>query len=181
MRLEPLSRRHLPALAQVALDPDLWQWAPNPVVTEDDLARYVQEALASRGGFLPFAIVVLDGERVVGSTRYGNAVREHRRIEIGWTWVATAWQRTVVNTESKYLLLRHAFEALECQRVEFKTDALNAQSRRALLRVGAREEGTLRSHMITASGRLRDSVYYSILAAEWPVLRPALEARLAAG
>jgi RimJ/RimL family protein N-acetyltransferase len=168
-------------LAEVALDPALWRWTPRAVTTLADAVQYVKDARSSPRTMLPFAIVLLDGARVVGSTRYGNAAPEHRRVEVGWSWVARPWQRTAVNTEAKYLLLRHAFDALGCARVEFKTDALNAPSRRALLRMGAREEGTLRSHMNTADGRLRDSVYYSIRAADWPALGRALEARLRAG
>jgi RimJ/RimL family protein N-acetyltransferase len=116
--------------------------------------------------------------RVIGSTRYANIDRAHRRVEIGWTWVARAWQRTAVNTEAKYLLLRHAFETLGCIRVELKTDSLNAQSRAAILRIGAREEGIFRNHMITASGRIRHTVYFSITDAEWPEVKSRLEAKL---
>jgi N-acetyltransferase len=96
-------------------------------------------------------------------------------VEIGWTWVAPAWQRTGVNTEAKYLLLRHAFETLGCMRVELKTDSLNEKSRNAILRIGAREEGTFRNHMITASGRIRHTVYFSILDAEWPAVKARLQ------
>jgi N-acetyltransferase len=103
----------------------------------------------------------------------------NRRVEIGATWIAQPWQRSAINTEAKYLMLRHAFEALQCVRVELKTDALNQQSRHAILRIGAREEGILRQHMVTWSGRLRDSVYFSVLDSEWPGVKAALEARLA--
>jgi RimJ/RimL family protein N-acetyltransferase len=117
----------------------------------------------------------------VGSTRLANVEPAHRRAEIGWTWVAAPWQRTAVNTEAKLLLLGHAFDAMGCQRVELKTDALNARSRAAIARLGAVEEGTLRHHMITESGRVRDTVYFSILAGEWPAVRAGLEARLEGG
>jgi N-acetyltransferase len=124
---------------------------------------------------LPFAQVEKTTGRVIGSTRYANIERAHRRLEIGWTWIARPWQRTAVNTESKYLLLRHAFETLGCVRVELKTDSLNAKSRAAILRIGAREEGTFRNHMITSSGRIRHTVYFSIVDAEWPEVRSRLE------
>lgn len=182
VRLEPLSVDHLPALCEVGLDEELWRWTTALVRTSDDMRRYLETALAARaaGNALPFAIVHLPSGRVVGSTRYGNVEPVHRRLEIGWSWVAGAWQRTAVNTECKFLLLRHAFEALRCLRVEFKTDALNQRSRAALLRLGAVEEGTLRRHMITESGRVRDTVYFSILDSEWPDVAARLQARLAA-
>jgi RimJ/RimL family protein N-acetyltransferase len=127
---------------------------------------------------LPFAIVEKATGRAIGSTRYGNIDRTHHRVEIGWTWVAREWQRTAMNTEAKYLLLRHAFETLGCMRVELKTDSLNERSRAAILRIGAREEGTFRNHMITASGRIRHTVYFSIIDSEWPAVKVHLEARL---
>ncbi len=183
VRLEPLSLDHLPALCEVGLDPELWRLTVSHVGSAADMRRYVEGALAdaARGTALPFAQIDLASGRVVGSTRLGNWAREHRRIEIGWTWVARPWQRTALNTEAKLLLLTHAFEALGCERVELKTDALNARSRSAILRLGATEEGTLRRHMITDGGRVRDTVYFSILAEEWPKVRAGLLARLAAG
>ncbi len=179
VRLEPLSLAHLDPLADVGLDADLWRWTLTQLGSRDDVRRYIEAALALQqaGTALPFAIV--RGDRVVGSTRYHNIDRANRRLEIGWTWVAKDWQRTPVNTEAKYLLLGHAFETLWCVRVEFKTDVLNQSSRRALLRIGATEEGTLRRHMVTESGRWRDSVYYSILDTEWPAVKQRLEERLA--
>jgi N-acetyltransferase len=183
VRLEPLTRGHLPRLVEVGLDPDLWRWTPGRVRTPEQMAAYVDRALDERaaGRALPFATVEQATGTVVGSTRFGAIEPAHRRLEIGWTWVARPWQRTPVNTEAKYLMLRHAFEALRCIRVELKTDALNERSRQAIRRLGAVEEGTLRSHVITESGRHRDTVYYSILAAEWPDVRGRLEARLEAG
>ena len=129
------------------------------------MAAYIAVALAERaaGRALPFAIIDKATGQAIGSTRYVAIEPAHRRVEIGWTWLGRSWQRTAANTEAKYLLLRHAFETLGCIRVELKTDALNERSRAAIRRIGAREEGTLRSHMITASGRIRDTVYYSIL------------------
>ncbi|HSK18575.1 MAG TPA: GNAT family protein [Longimicrobiales bacterium] len=180
VRLDPLSREHVPALTAIGLDPDLWQWTVSQVRTAADMARYVETALAeqSQGRSLPFATVERSSGRVVGSTRFGSIDLRNRRVEIGWTWIARAWQRTVINTEAKYLMLRHAFEMLDCIRVELKTDVLNERSRAAMRRIGAVEEGVLRSHMITESGRVRDTVYYSILAAEWPEVRAGLEAKL---
>jgi RimJ/RimL family protein N-acetyltransferase len=130
---------------------------------------------------MPFATIELASGRPIGSTRYGNVDLFNKRVEIGWTWVAPAWQRRAVNTEAKLLMLNHAFGRLGCNRVEFKTDSLNTQSRNALLGIGAVEEGTLRDHMVTESGRLRHSVYFSIIAPEWPAVRRRLEERLERG
>ena len=115
---------------------------------------------------------------VKGRCSTSPIARAHHRVEIGWTWVAREWQRTAVNTEAKYLLLRHAFETLGCIRVELKTDSLNERSRTAILRIGAREEGIFRNHMITASGRVRHSVYFSVVDSEWPAVKARLESRL---
>jgi RimJ/RimL family protein N-acetyltransferase len=144
------------------------------------MAAYIETALKEqeRGISLPFAQVEPATRRAIGSTRYGNIDRTNHRVEIGWTWVGREWQRTAVNTEAKYLLLRHAFETLGCIRVELKTDSLNEKSRAAILRIGAREEGIFRNHMITASGRIRHSVYYSILDSEWPTVKARLETKL---
>jgi len=180
VRLEPLSTKHLEGLAAIGLDEDLWRWIPTPVRTRKEMAAYIETALEeqARGVSLPFAQVERGTGRVIGSTRYGNIERAHRRVEIGWTWVARDWQRTPVNTEAKYLLLKHAFETLGCIRVELKTDSLNERSRAAILRIGAREEGIFRNHMITASGRFRHSVYFSIIDAEWPQVKARLEGKL---
>src|SRR5271168_3572872 len=180
VRLEPLSKGHLAGLIKVGLDVELWRWIPTPVRTEEELVAYIETALGEqkRGVALPFALVEPATGRAIGSTRYGSIDRTHHRVEIGWTWVARGWQRTAVNTEAKYLLLRHAFETLGCIRVELKTDSLNEKSRAAILRIGAREEGTFRNHMITASGRLRHSVYFSILDSEWPAVKSRLQAIL---
>ncbi|MGE0352192.1 MAG: GNAT family N-acetyltransferase [Gemmatimonadales bacterium] len=181
VRLEPLGPAHVAPLSRVALDPELWRWTVSQVRTEADLRRYVEAALdaAAQGHAVPFAIFDRASGAAAGSTRFGNIDPHHRRLEIGWTWLGRAFQRTALNTETKYLMLRHAFEGLGCIRVEFKTDVLNARSREAIRRLGAVEEGVLRHHMITESGRVRDTVYYSILAAEWPAVRERLEARLA--
>jgi RimJ/RimL family protein N-acetyltransferase len=146
------------------------------------MRRYVETALDEqrRGVSLPFATLLKANGQVIGSTRYGNVSLENHRVEIGWTWIGRAWQRSAVNTEAKYLMLRHAFETLGCKRVELKTDALNERSRNAILRIGAKQEGIFRRHLLTDTGRMRDTVYFSILDDEWPAVRARLEARLAA-
>lgn len=180
VRLEPLSQAHQADLAAVGLAEDLWRWIPTPVRTPEDMSAYIAIALEeqARGVALPFALIEKADGKVIGSTRYANIDRTHHRVEIGWTWVAPAWQRTAVNTEAKYLLLRYAFETLGCIRVELKTDSLNERSRAAILRIGAREEGTFRNHMITGSGRIRHSVYFSILDSEWPAVKSRLQTML---
>src|SRR5713226_3618815 len=180
VRLEPLAKAHLAGLVQVGLDEELWRWIPTPVRTQEEMAAYIETALneQARGVSLPFAIIDRATGRAIGSTRYGNIDRTHRRVEIGWTWVAREWQRTAVNTEAKYLLLRHAFETLGCIRVELKTDSLNEKSRAAILRIGAREEGIFRNHMIAANGRIRHTVYFSIVDSEWPAVKARLESLL---
>jgi RimJ/RimL family protein N-acetyltransferase len=181
VRLAPLEPAHLDALCAAGLDPALWTLALARMTSHDDMRRYVDEALAerARGTALPFVQIERATGRIVGSTRLGSYDRRHRRVEIGWTWIARAWQRTPVNTEAKRLLLAHAFDQLHAMRVEFKVDALNERSRAAVRRLGAVEEGTLRRHMITDAGRVRDTVYFSIVADEWPAVRAGLDARLA--
>jgi RimJ/RimL family protein N-acetyltransferase len=180
VRLEPLSLEHHAALCEVGLDPELWQWIPYRATTAEEMRAYIQNALDAQaaGTALPFATVERWTGRVIGSTRYMNIDTANRRVEIGSTWIAKPWQRTAINTEAKYLMLRHAFEALGCVRVELKTDALNQKSRNAILRIGAKEEGTLRRHVVTWTGRIRDSVYFSVLDSEWPDVKVALEAKL---
>jgi len=181
VRLEPLRDDHLAGLATVGLDEELWRWIPAPVRTVEEMAAYIATALRehAQGASLPFALVERQTGRPIGSTRYGNIDRTNHRVEIGWTWVTREWQRTAINTEAKYLLLKHAFETLGCIRVELKTDSLNERSRAAILRIGAREEGIFRNHMITASGRIRHTVYFSIVDSEWPAVKARLETRLA--
>ncbi|MGN6390884.1 MAG: GNAT family N-acetyltransferase [Gemmatimonadales bacterium] len=181
VRLEPLTPAHLDGLCAVGLDPELWRLTVSRVHDRGDMERYLAEAMEEQraGTALPFATVSRATGRVIGSTRFGNASRPHRRVEIGWTWLGRPFQRTAANTEAKLLMLRHAFEAWGCIRVELKTSTLNLRSRAAILRLGAREEGVLRHHMINEDGSLRDSVFYSILAGEWPDVRRRLEVRLA--
>ncbi len=180
VRLEPLAKAHLAGLAQVGLEEELWRWIPVPVRTVEEMAAYIETALQEqeRGVSLPFALMEKATGRAIGSTRYGNIDRTHHRVEIGWTWVAREWQRSAVNTEAKYLLLKYAFETLGCIRVELKTDSLNEKSRAAILRIGARQEGIFRNHMITANGRIRHTVYFSIVDSEWPAVKARLESLL---
>jgi RimJ/RimL family protein N-acetyltransferase len=180
VRLEPLSHDHLPGLIEVGLAAELWHWTQANIRTAADMNAYVETALAAaeQEREVPFAIIEQASGRVVGSSRYLAIEPLHRRLEIGYTWVAPDWQRTAINSEAKLLLLGHAFDVLGALRVEFKTDARNEQSRRALAGIGAVEEGILRSHMASHAGR-RDSVYYSVLAGEWPSVRAHLESRIA--
>jgi len=182
VRLEPLGAHHLAGLTRAGADPELWRWTLADASTPEAMAGYVEAALgeAERGESRPFATIERATGTVVGSTRFGNIAPTHGRAEIGWTWIARPWQRTAVNTEAKLLMLAHAFDVWGLDRVELKTDALNARSRAAILRLGATEEGTLRRHMRTSTGRLRDTVYFSILADEWPAVRDRLDARLRA-
>ncbi len=172
---------HLDGLCAVGLDPELWKWTIASVLSRDAMQRYVQTAIdwQTAGTALPYATLLRTENRVIGCTRFANIDTIHRRAEIGWTFVAKPWQRTAANTEAKYLMFRHGFEAMDCLRVELKTDVLNQQSRKAILRIGAKEEGVLRSHQITETGRVRDSVYYSVIASEWPGVKAVLEQRLA--
>jgi len=178
--LEPLVDEHSEPLCRFGLDEELWRWTVSVVRSPEEMAAYVGAALKARaeGEAFPYVIRTRAGGLVVGCTRYGNIDMANRRVEIGWTWVGREHQRSAVNTEAKYLLLRTAFEELGCSRVEFKTDALNERSRAALVRIGAKEEGVLRQHMITASGRLRDTVYYGVLDSEWPGVRQVLRGKL---
>jgi RimJ/RimL family protein N-acetyltransferase len=183
VRLQPVRRDHERLFWDVAKNDleDIFRWIPYEVKTRDDFQRLIHKAFAEqeRGESVVFATVERISGTVVGSTRFMNIDRGNRRVEIGSTWIAPAWQRTAVNTEAKYLMLRHAFEVWGCIRVELKTDALNQKSRSAILRIGAKEEGTLRRHLVTWTGRVRDTVYFSILDSEWPAVKAGLEARLA--
>ncbi|HVL54219.1 MAG TPA: GNAT family protein [Vitreimonas sp.] len=180
VRLEPMSLDHLDPLAQVAFDETLWRWTPDRLMDHDALRGWMTRAIASRaaGTELPFVTVVRRSGRAIGSSRFLNMELAHRRLEIGWTWIAPAWQRSGANREAKLLMLGHAFERLGCQRVEFKTDARNEASRAALLAIGATFEGIFRKHMVMPTGRIRDSAYYSITDDEWPAVRTALAASL---
>ncbi len=180
VRLEPLTSAHIEPLFAAAADPELWRWTLTHIASIEDMRDYVDAALAGQraGTALPFATLDASTGEVIGSTRFGNIDTSNRRVEIGWTWLRRDRQRTACNTEAKYLMLCHAFDVLGCIRVELKTDALNQQSRTAILRIGAVEEGILRAHLITATGRVRDSAMYSILDREWAGVRESLEVRL---
>jgi RimJ/RimL family protein N-acetyltransferase len=181
VRLEPLTLDHVTRLAEVALDPAIWQWTIARPTSETELRAWAETALAGRdaGSEFPFVTIDVATGRPIGSSRYMNIVLEHRRLEIGWTWVAPAWQRTGANREAKLLMLRHAFDDLGCRRVEFKTDSLNEPSRTALLGIGATFEGIFRNHMVMPGGRMRHSAYYSVIDDEWPDVRAGLERSLA--
>ena len=180
VRLEPLASAHRDALWEQADDPELWRWTVSKIGSRSEFDAYLQRALdeAAGGKALPFATVEAATGRVIGSTRFANISAHDRRVEIGWTWIGRPWQRTAANTEAKLLMLRHAFDTWGCVRVELKTAALNAVSRRAIARIGGVEEGTLRRHTRLDDGTWRDTVYFSILDDEWPAVRARLEARL---
>jgi RimJ/RimL family protein N-acetyltransferase len=181
VRLEPLSVDHLPDLTRVGFEESIWHYMRyDPMVSEAGLRDWVLDLLhlQEKGTDLPFAVIHLGETRAIGCTRYMNIQPAHRSLEIGGTWYGLDYQGTAVNPECKYLLLGHAFENLGCIRVQFKTDARNLRSQRAIEALGAVKEGTLRNHMITADGYVRDSVFYSILDREWPEVKVKLEDRL---
>jgi N-acetyltransferase len=181
VRLEPLEERHLEDLARVAFDLDIWRWTIMGPQDEAGLRRWLETALANAaaGSERPFATIDRASGHAVGSTRYMSIVPEHKRLEIGWTWIGTPFQRSGANREAKLLQLTHAFESLGANRVEFKTHARNERSRTALAGIGATFEGVFRQHMIMPDGSLRDSAYFSVIAPEWPAVKARLEAGLA--
>lgn len=181
IQLEPLSLEHVPGLTAISADPAIWRYMLYGVVdTEEKMSAWVQDLLTRQaaGGDLPFAVRHLPSGRIAGATRYLDIRPAHRGLEIGGTWYGTEFQRSGVNTEAKFLLLRHAFETLGAIRVQFKADSRNEKSLRAIERIGATREGTLRKHMLLADGVERDSVYFSILDEEWPAVRRHLETLL---
>ena len=180
VRLEPMRRDHLDALTDAGAHAELWKWTRATASTRQTMSEYMEEALAEAEGgtAIPFVTIDRASSTIVGSTRFHNLDAGNRHVEIGWTWVTPAFQRSYINSEAKYLMLRHAFDVWKCIRVELKTDVLNEKSRDAMRRMGAVEEGILRRHVITYSGRFRDTIYYSILDDEWPAVRARLEARL---
>jgi RimJ/RimL family protein N-acetyltransferase len=183
VRLEPIRGEHAQLFWDVAKNDlgEIFRWIPYAMQTREDFEKLVDKAFAEqeRGESVVFATVERNSGKAVGSTRFMNIDRMNKRVEIGSTWIAPAWQRTAVNTEAKYLMLRHAFEVWGCIRVELKTDGLNQKSRNAILRIGAKEEGTLRRHLVTSTGRVRDTVYFSILDSEWPEAKARLASKLA--
>jgi len=180
VKLAPLKLEHLSELFAAASDESLWRWTVNIVKTREDMLRYVETALgeAERKVSVPFVTIEKSTNRIVGSTRFGNIDVGNRKTEIGWTWINPRWQRRAVNTEAKLLMLTHAFETWKCIRVEFKTDVLNEKSRTAILRLGAKQEGILRNHLITNAGRFRDTVYFSIIDSEWQTIKADLNEKL---
>lgn len=174
--LEPLTLNHVDGLLEVAINTELWRLTTVAIRNREDLYSYISKALEEKekGTALPFVIKIKATDEYVGSSRFGNIDTTHKRVEIGWTWIGAKWQRSFVNTGMKFLMLQHAFEVWGCNRVELKTDALNTRSRNAILRIGAKEEGTLRSHMVVVEGRIRDTVYFSIIADEWNLVKENL-------
>jgi RimJ/RimL family protein N-acetyltransferase len=182
-RLEPLRPKHAEQLYTAGRDPGIWRYMPvEPSASVATMRAWIERALEDQatGTQLPFAIIQRATGQAIGSTRYLNIVPQDRGLEIGWTWLAPAVQRTAVNTECKYLLLGHAFETLGAIRVQLKTDSRNLVSQRAIERLGAVREGVLRKHMIVQGGYQRDTVMYSIVDSEWPAVKARLEAKLAA-
>jgi RimJ/RimL family protein N-acetyltransferase len=180
VRLEPLTLEHVPMLAEVALDPAIWRWTIARPETEADLRDWATAAIRARdaGTEYPFATIEAATGRPIGSSRFMNIALEHRRLEIGWTWLAPAWQRTGANREAKLLMLGHAFDVLGCRRVEFKTDSNNEPSRTALLGIGATFEGIFRKHIVMPGNGVRHSAWYSVIDDDWPAVRERLEAGL---
>ena len=182
VRLEPLSEQHVPDLTVAAHDERIWRYMLYAYPEDEEkMLAWVRDILTRQaaGADLAFAVIHLASGRAIGATRYLEIRPPHRSLEVGGTWYATEFQRTAVNSECKYLLLKHAFETLGCIRVQFKADARNLRSLRAIERLGAAREGVLRNHYILADGGFRDSVYYSILDREWPGVKARLEALLA--
>lgn len=181
VRLEPLGLQHVAGLYAASQDPDIWLYMPyDPSHAVADMEGWVAAALQEQkaGTALPFAIIERATNTIVGSTRYLNIALHDRGLEIGGTWLGLAARRTGVNTECKYLLLRHAFEELGTIRVQLKTDSRNLRSQRAIERLGAVKEGILRNHMVMPDGYYRHSVYYSIIDSEWPAVKAGLEEKM---
>ncbi len=173
VRLEPLKIDHFDKFCKIGLHESLWRWSPRKIKSTDEMKRYLETALdeKKRGISLPFATIENESNEIVGSTRFANIDANNKRTEIGWTWITPVKQRSFINTDAKLLMLTHAFETWKTVRVEIKTDALNEQSRKAIERLGAVQEGIFRQHMFTDEGRLRDTVYYSILDSEWRAVK----------
>lgn len=181
VRLEPLDEGHVDDLARVALDDRIWRWTLANAMDDVGLRAWFDQARANAEATeeVPFATIDLEDGRAIGSSRFLSIAPEHRRLEIGWTWLGTEYQRTGLNREAKLLQLTHAFETLAAERVEFKTHARNVASRTALLGIGATFEGVFRRHTVMADGSSRDSAYYSVVAPEWPAVKARLQGLLA--
>lgn len=180
VKLEPFDESHLESLAEVAQDEELWQYMPVSLQTPEHFKQFLQHAglVHSRGEGVYFVIRDKRSGKIAGATGFWNADLQNRRAEIGFTWVVREFQRTPVNTSCKLLLMTYGFETMDLNRVEFKTDSLNTKSRTALTRIGAQEEGTLRCHVVQPDGRLRHSVYFSVIKEEWPQVKSTLETKL---
>jgi RimJ/RimL family protein N-acetyltransferase len=168
------------ALVQAASDGELWNLPFTVVPSSTTVAAYIQNALAGKeaGTVMPFVTEIVSTQQVVGSTRFWKIDRNNRKLEIGSTWLSASWQKTFVNTEAKFLMLRYAFETLNCVRVQLTTDEINTKSRNAIRRLGAKQEGIVRNERIMPDGRKRNSVRFSIIDDEWPSVRLSLEERL---
>ena len=179
LTLVPLEKQHRDVLLAAAADGNLWDLKVTAVPSAETIDTYIETAIAGReaGTIIPFVTVA--GDQVVGSTRFWKLDRVNRNVEIGHTWIGASWQRSFVNTEAKFLMLEYAFEVLDCIRVQFTTDELNERSRRAIVRLGAVEEGIIRNERIMPDGRKRNSVRFSIIDTEWPQVKDQLKARLA--
>ena len=180
--LRPLLASDAAALVEAAADGELWNLPFTVVPSAGTVDAWIGNALAGQaaGTVMPFATVLRETGQVIGSTRFWKIDRLNRKLEIGSTWIAASWQKTFVNTEAKFLMLRHAFEELQCVRVQFTTDEINAKSRAAILRLGAKQEGIVRHERIMPDGRKRNSVRFSIIDDEWPQVKAQLEARVRA-
>ncbi len=181
VRLEPLTEAHIPGLTEIGVGQNFWHFMLyGEMNTETDMRNWVLDIMScgQKGTDLPFAVIDLASGRVAGATRYMNMMPKDRGLEIGGTWYGVDFQRTAVNTESKYLLMTHAFEILHAIRVQLKTDSRNERSQKAIERIGAKKEGVLRNHMILPDGYFRHSVFYSVLDTEWPDVKKNLEAML---
>src|SRR5690606_31690778 len=178
VRLEPIREEHIDGLAEIGIGHEFWKFMLyGPMNTKDDFRFFVNDLLEREkaGTDLPFVAIHLPSGKIAGCTRYLNIMPKDKGLEVGGTWYGVDFQRTPVNTECKYLLFRHAFETLKCIRVQLKTDSLNVRSQTAIERIGAKKEGVLRNHMITPEGRIRHSVYYSVIDTEWPDVKKRLE------
>lgn len=180
IELRPLRASDAAGLTSAATDGELWRLPFTIVPSADTVDSYIERALndQANGTVLPFVTIIRDSGKTVGSTRFWKIDSKNRKLEIGSTWIAASWQKTFVNTEAKYLMLRYAFDTLDCVRVQFTTDEINEKSRNAILRLGAKQEGIVRNERIMPDGRKRNSVRFSIIDDEWPQVRANLEARL---
>ena len=176
IKLAPLSKSHFDGLMEASKDGNLWELWYTSVPDKENLGSYIEKALNEKENKKSFPFVVIDqlSEKIVGSTRYMNIDSDNLRLEIGHTWYAKSYQRTVTNTICKLLLLQHAFEQLNTVAVEFRTHFHNRASRRAIERLGAKQDGILRNHRIDSNGLLRDTVVFSILNSEWPTVKKSL-------